>query len=169
MQLIKLTQGQFAKVDDEDYEWLSQWKWYALRHKETFYAMRNIIVNGRRTTQRMHQLIMGDNPLKLDIDHIWGDGIDNQKHMLRFCTHQENVMNAKPRKNCSSKYKGVSWDKRSKIWESCIKINGKKIFLGYFIIEEDAARTYDAACIKYFGEFARPNFPVNKSQKWLDV
>lgn len=157
MKEIKLTQGKVALVDDEDYEWLNGFKWYAQKGRDTFYAGRAIRVKGKLTTQQMHTLIMGDNPLKLDIDHIKGNGLDNQRHMLRFCTRQQNLMNRKPNKNCSSVYKGVYWNKGEGKWRAHIRINRKSVHLGYFHVELNAAKAYDMAAIKYFGEFARLN------------
>lgn len=157
MKEIKLTQGQVALVDDEGYEWLNSFKWYTGRCSHLLYAVRNISINGKQTTQRMHQLIMGDNPSKLDIDHRDGNGLNNQKSNLRFCTHQENQMNVRSHKDGSSKHRGVCWYKPSGKWIAQIQLNGKVIYLGLFDDEEDAARTYNTAAVKHFGEFAKPN------------
>ena len=159
MREIKLTQGQVALVDDEDYERVNQFKWSARKSGNTFYVIRNIRVNGKRKTQLMHVFIMGDNPLKLDIDHIFGDGLNNQKCNLRFCTASQNAMNAKIRKNCSSIYKGVCFHKALQKWMAYIQINGKLTHLGLFKMEIDAARAYDIAVKIHYGEFAHPNFP----------
>ena len=158
MKLIKLTRGQFAQVDDEDFEWLNQFKWYALKSGNTFYARRGIKINGRWTCTSMHKMIMGDSKLKLDIDHGDGNGCNNQRDNLKFCTHMENMMNRRIQNNCSSVYKGVSWSKRANKWHGYIRVNKQRRHLGYFIVEEDAARAYDAAAIKYFGGFKRLNF-----------
>jgi hypothetical protein len=59
----------------------------------------------------------------------------------------------------------VSFDKKCKKWQACICIGehrssaGKHKTLGYFTDETEAARTYDAAARKYFGEFANLNLP----------
>jgi len=161
MRSIELTQGKFAKVDDEDFEWLNQWKWSAHKDGNTYYAVRSVRINGRQKKYRMHRLIMGENILSPIVDHRDGDGLNNQRYNLRHCTNQENRMNQRPQKNCSSIYRGVSWNSRDKIWEVAIKPEGKCTHLGRFIIEEDAARAFDVACIKYHKEFARPNFPLN--------
>ena len=162
MREIKLTQGLFAKVDDEDYEWLNQWKWCAHKCRNTFYAVRTVFINGRQTTLQMHGLIMGDNPLRLMIDHNDGDGSNNQKLNLQFCTNQENGMNRKKSKNCSSKYMGVRWNKLRQKWEVYIQVYGKYKYLGLFGIEEDAARAYDKAAVERNPNFKRLNFPENK-------
>jgi len=157
MREINLTQGETAKVDDEDFEWLNSFKWCTHKNINNFYAIRSVRVNGKKVSQKMNQLIMGDNPLKLMIDHRDGNGLNNQKSNLRFCTNQENQMNQRPQKNCSSVYKGVYWQKQKKRWRARIKINRKFTHIGYFKIEEDAARAYNAAAIKSFGEFAYLN------------
>ena len=43
----------------------------------------------------------------------------------------------------SSKYRGVSWDKRDNQWHACIRVAGKKENLGFFDDEEAAARAFD--------------------------
>ena len=161
MKLIPLSQGKFAQVDDEDFEYLNQWKWCAHKNKNVFYAQRNVLIDGKRKTQLMHVLIMGNNPTRLQIDHIDGIGLNNQKNNLMFCTNQENCMKQhKQNKKCSSIYKGVHWCKSKLKWQSYIKVNFKQIHLGFFAIEEDAARAYDFAAIKYFKNFAHLNFPL---------
>lgn len=159
MKEIKLTQNKFAIIDDEDFDRISKFKWSAHNRGRTFYAITNILINGRYKTQGMHRLIIEDNPLKSDIDHIDGNGLNNQKSNLRICTNRQNQMNTKPRKNCTSHYKGVSLHKTTNKWRSRITVEGKLIYFGLFDNEEYAARVYDDAAMKYFGEFARLNFP----------
>lgn len=130
MREIQLTQGQVAYVDDEDFEWLNQWKWTAKKHRSTFYAMRHVKINGAWTSQMMHILIMGDNPLKLGVDHHDGVGYNNKRINLRFCTNSENQMNRKPNKNCSSEHKGVCWNKMSKKMDF-IHTNTGKAYLSW--------------------------------------
>jgi AP2 domain len=77
---------------------------------------------------------------------------------LRIVTHQENSFNRKKSLARSSKFKGVCWSKRESKWRSYIQINGKEIYLGLFFDEVEAAKTYDEAAKKLFGEFACTNF-----------
>lgn len=158
MKEIKLSQGLVALVDDDDYEWLNSFKWCVRKGGNNFYAKTGIRGHGIRAKQDMHKLIMGNNPLKPMIDHKDGNGLNNQRDNLRFCTAQENQMNARPQLNCYSLYKGVSWDKKRKKWVAYIRINRKMINLGGFNLEEDAAKAYDVAAIKHCPEFAKLNF-----------
>lgn len=152
MKEIDLTQGQVALVDDEDFEMLNQFKWFAQRKKQNFYAARKINVNGKQAVQRMHGEIMG----RKGIDHIDHDGLNNQKANLRICTPSQNGMNRRPLLNTASTFKGVSI--RNKKWKASIKLNGKQIHLGYFSNEAVAARAYDTKAHELFGEFCFTNF-----------
>lgn len=158
MKRIPLTQGKFALVDDEDYEWLSQWKWCADKGRNTYYASRNDNENKRQTTIRMHRELCQSEE---DVDHIDGDGLNNQKRNLRSCSSGQNSYNQRKSKNNTSGFKGVSWDKEKKKWAAYINFQRKKIHLGYFEDKIDASKSYDNAAIKYFGEFASLNFERN--------
>lgn len=153
MKEINLTQGKVALVDDEDFEYLNQWKWYVIRNRKTFYATCNIRVDGKRITQYMHCEVMKGK----GIDHRDRNGLNNQKSNLRFCTQQENCMNTRKRENTTSIYKGVSFFKPSGKWVASIKVNGKAIFLGIFFSEIEAALAYNAKAIELFCEFANLN------------
>lgn len=106
----------------------------------------------------MHRMILDAKPGQL-IDHKDGDGLNNTRANLRIATPSNNNQNSKPQKGGSSAYKGVSWFKRYKKWQVIITVNGRNKSLGYFIHEIEAAKAYDEAAIREFGEFARPNFP----------
>jgi hypothetical protein len=90
------------------------------------------------------------------IDHINCIRSDNRISNLRACTSAENNRNRQPRKNASSKYKGVFWDHGNK-WRAGIRVDGKQIYAGSFLIEEDAAKAYNTLAKKHFGEFAYIN------------
>jgi hypothetical protein len=166
MKQILLTRGMFAIVDNADYDWLNQWKWCALKDRNTFYAARYIrLLNGKQTIQLMHRQILnlefGD---KRQGDHKNHYSLDNQRGNLRICTHKQNIHNSRPRRNCSSEYKGVSWCKRDQKWRVHIRVNNHLISLGIFKSEINAAKNYDKAAIKYFGNFAYTNFQKEQRQ-----
>jgi hypothetical protein len=157
MREITLSKGLIALIDDEDWELVSQYKWFAVKKARSFYATTKIKRGGKHKNISMHRLIMDAKPGQT-VDHIDGNSQDNQKKNLRFCTNSQNHMNRHYTYG-SSKYKGVSWDKYNKKWCSSICYSKKHIALGRYPIEEDAARAYDDAAKKYFGEFACLNFP----------
>jgi len=155
---IPLTQGKFAIVDDEDYKWLSQQKWYYSLDKRTGYALRKIIVNGKHTSQRMHRAILGLKRGEIT-DHVNRNGLDNRRCNLRKCTQSQNNRNSRKNRNNTSGYIGVSWNKEKGRWSAYIKCNTKQIHLGYFDDLEQAAQAYDIAALELHGAFATLNFP----------
>lgn len=159
MKRIKLTQGQFALVDDADYDWLDQFRWYAYQGQNTWYASRSQRIKGKNINIKMHRVILGlKRGDKHECDHRNCNGLDNQRLNLRVCTHQQNQFNRGARRGGSSKFKGLSLDKRKNKWHAQIRYGKDRIHLGYFLKERDAAKAYDKATKKYFGEFARLNF-----------
>lgn len=154
---IPLTQGKFALVDDDVYEWASRYKWQVQPHRNTFYARRNGGVWPFSKTIRLHREIMSA-PSGVQVDHINGDGLDCRRVNMRLCTHTENQHNSRRRTDNTSGYRGVYLHKASKKWDARIKVNGKVLFLGHFTSPEAAARAYDEAAKKYHGDFANLNF-----------
>jgi len=157
MKKIRLTQGQYAIVDDADYDWLNQWKWFAYKHRSgNFYAARmSPTRNGKRFFIRMSREILGlEHDDKRQADHIQHNTLDNRHSNLRICTHQGNMRNKRAHPNTTSQFKGVSWYKRYEKWVAKIWINKKQKCLGYFKNEKEAARAYNEAAIHYYREFA---------------
>lgn len=154
MKEIKLTQGFTAQVDDEDYEWLNQFKWCAHLETGNWYAIRQNWHNNKSGIIRMQRVILNA-PYGLLTDHINRDTLDNRKCNLRLCSKAENSRNRKCTAH-SSKFKGVSWFKRDSNWRAYIGTPQKH--LGYFNTDQDAARAYDEVAKKYHGEFANLNF-----------
>lgn len=139
MRKIPLTQGKVALIDDEDYEVVSLFKWQAMKCRNTYYAYTIIRTNKARTSLFMHRLILNAPDNKFT-DHADNDGLNNRKYNLRFLTNQQNQMNRPKRhKNCTSKYKGVHWDKCHNKWIAKFH----RQFIGYFNNETDAAIAYN--------------------------
>ncbi|MFW9874253.1 MAG: AP2 domain-containing protein [Candidatus Thorarchaeota archaeon] len=161
MKKIVLTKDKFALVDDEDFDYLNQWKWHALTKKKPntirYYACRTIKENGKKKNIYMHRLLMNF-PKNKQVDHSDHDTLNNQKSNLRTCTNAQNSYNQNKRIG-SSQYKGVHWYKQTKKWVARIMYNYKNISIGYFKSEIEAAKAYDEKAKKLFGEFAYLNFP----------
>ena len=146
---IQLTKGMVALIDDEDFEKVNQYKWYAMKGKRTYYA-----TSARPCpTVLLHRFIM-NTPLGMEIDHKDGDGLNCQKYNLRICTQSQNAQGKKKRITSQNPYKGIQ-RRVSGNWQAFI---GDKP-LGTYPTAEAAARAYDKAAREIWGEFARLNFP----------
>jgi len=156
--LIPLTQGKFAIVDEDVFDYLNQWNWTTHRNGRTYYAKRAVCIKGVQECILMNRLILGlrkGDPRQSD--HINHKGFDNRLKNLRICTRSQNQHNQKPWDNTSSKYKGVGWHKHKKKWRVRISDNYTVYCIGYFTSEIEAAKAYNKAAIKYHGEFATLN------------
>lgn len=156
MKTINLTQNQIALVDDEDYENLSLFSWQAQKMKNGKYRTATWTPRPNRICVRMHTMIMNP-PVGMEVDHIDGNPLNNQKSNLRICTHANNMLNRSKERGNVTGYKGVSPHKSK--YQARIRVNNKEYWLGVFDNPEDAATAYDDAARIYHGEFAKLNFP----------
>lgn len=155
MKKIPLTQGQFALVDDEDYEYLMQWKWCAQRQGFHYVsAVTHTRKNGRQLQIKMHRVVLNLSDPKIICDHINCNPLDNRKSNLRICTYLENTRNRSMVTKSKSGAKGVSWSSTAKRYVARIKIPEKRLFLGYFNTVEEASAAYSKAAKEHFNEFA---------------
>jgi hypothetical protein len=156
---IFLSEGKWTLVDSADYYWLNTFKWLVYGTGNNLYAVRNRLIAPNETRPvYMHRVIMNPPPGLL-VDHKNNDSLDNRRQNLRFATPSENMLNRRKKKNCTSQYRGVWLLSHNGKYESQTSYRGKKIWLGWFDSEVEAARAYDRAVLKYHGEFARLNFP----------
>lgn len=161
MKKIKLTQGQYALVDDNDYDFLSQWKWSAHRRDKnyTFYAVRTCYENGKKTI-RMHNAIANNYGINDydELDHKDRNGLNNQKDNLRISTRGENMHNTR---NWGKYPKGIDLHisrykkkdgtiKEYVKYRTRINVKGKSIHLGSFKNLNDAVLAYNKASKKYY-------------------
>lgn len=153
MKTLPLSQGKEALVDDEDFEFLSRYKWCAARRRGTFYAERYIrITDTLKILIPMHHAVA--KPDKGEwVDHKDGDGLNNTRKNLRVATRAENKRNQRRYKNNTSGFKGVS--RRGARWTARIQLDGKSTFLGVFETPREAHVAYCAAATQLHGEFAR--------------
>jgi hypothetical protein len=152
MKTLPLTQGRVAIVDDEDHEFLSQWKWSVWTSGRKPYAGR---YEGRKLVL-MHRVLNGTAEGMLT-DHIDCDTLNNRRSNLRDATPLQNVMNKVGKRGGTSRFKGVwfdRWQKGAKQWRTAIRLSGKLHYLGWFASEQEAGAAYASAARHHFGEFA---------------
>lgn len=159
---IPLSDGNFAIVDEKDYDLVSKYSWSNAKHGG---AIAYSAGRHDKSMIYMHKLILDNDQ---SVDHINRDPLDNRRANLRYATKQQNAANM----DRGSEWKGVT--KRRNKWLAQITVDGKNQYLGLFSTPEDAARAYDAAALEAFGEYARGNFikhpePINPPPQNLHI
>lgn len=159
MKLIPLTQGQFTKVDDDDFEYLNQWKWYArwANCTKSFYAVRMIGKTPNRKTIFMHRVV-AKTPENMFCDHVHHDTLDNRRSELRNVTRSENGMNKKVHKNSKTGIAGVH-KRYNGTYAAMLRIKGVFILNKTFKNIDDAIEARQSAEEEHFREFS-----INHSQ-----
>ncbi len=137
-------------INDEDKERCLNHSWHKVTN-DSGSAIITSDINGI-TTSLGRYILNYNGPL--DIDHRDRNYLNNQKNNLRIATRQQNLANQPYYINNTSGYKGVTWHKKSKKWYAQIKVNRQHIHLGTFHDIKLAAKAYNDAAVKYFGEFA---------------
>lgn len=153
---IPLSQGQFAIVDVEDYEWLNQWKWTAWWSSKTrsFYAVRNEYITRKNVKRIIMSRQILNCPKGMIADHKNHDTLNNRRYNLRIATTSQNTCNSGKRRNNTSGFKGVMLHPATGKWRARIKKNYKTIDLGCFKTPEEAHEAYKLAAKDLHGEFA---------------
>lgn len=172
MKTIPLTQGQYAIVDDADYQKLSLWKWHAVLKKTGFYASRQIELprvgtRRRRLSIYMHRYLMGFPAGDVfEVHHKNHQPLDNRKENLEVMSAKIHTRLRRKGENyggqkTTSRYIGVSWWKQSQKWIAQLqKKDGARIFLARFDSEFEAAVAFDTQSRKVNGNFAVLNYQV---------
>jgi hypothetical protein len=160
MKRIPLTKGQFALVDDEDYEWLASYNWFAMWSSvgKSFCAVRNgSRIGGRKSkTILMSRFIMNAQPEQW-VDHKNHDTLDNRRKNLRVCTPRQNMLNRRKRSDNTSGFIGVRWHSITQKWQAYIKYEGTWIHLGLYKNKLVAKHVRDMEAAILFREFVYLN------------
>jgi hypothetical protein len=154
MKKIKLTKGECALVDDDDFEKINQWKW-SLNDDIQKYPVRRQKIDGKYKKVWLHRFIM-ETPNNMECDHINRNTLDNRKSNLRNCTRSENQRNTLYKKNKCG-FRGVSFKNKINKWQAEIQLDNKQIYLGVFESPELAAKAYNIAANKYHANFKTLN------------
>ena len=161
LEINSKTYGQiYAKVDDQDYEKIKDYKWSANYNKKSRkYYVRCANLDGRKNVY-LHRYICEIHRMDVtnfNCDHINNNTLDNHSSNLRPSTYSENSMNSLKRSGASSIFKGVSWNKLCSKWMTQIQVDRKKIYIGLYETQTGAAIAFNEAAKKYHGEFAYLN------------
>lgn len=158
MKKIKLTQGKYTIVDNIDFEWVNSFKWYAKKQGEKSKVARNITnKKGTQDTVLLHRIIMKC-PKGMEVDHIDGDPLNNQRKNLRLCTKKQNRQNKGFSKNNQSGYKGVTLHRN--VYEVYVRKNNRHTFVGSHKNKHEAAKIYNKEAKKVFGKFSKLNIII---------
>ena len=156
MKRIPLTKGKFALVDDEDFDQLYLYRWHASRRANGYYADRGS-PNGKRgggPRVLMHREILQPQPW-FEVDHVDGDGLNNQRANLRLCTHSENMCNRRaPNRNNLCGIRGIRWRGPTKGWQARLMRHGKESNLGHFDTARQALEAVKVAATSLHMDFA---------------
>lgn len=158
MKQVRVSETHWAMVKDEDYAVVALLKWRLKVVGRNHCAVTSI--DGHEMS--MHRLVMGAARGTV-VDHIDGDGLNNQRENLRFCTRAQNFQNAGHRQTPgrTSRYKGVWRVKKGcrRCWRAGITANRVYRNIGSYWTEKEAAKAYDEEAKMRHGQFARLNFP----------
>jgi len=166
MKEIQLDKGMVARVDDEDFEFLSRYEWIARpfgNNRPIYYAVCNSF-NGPNNRVLMHRVLMPNPPDGCNTDHIDRDGLNNQKNNLRYANRYQQRWNQAKREGSQTQYIGVRLqkdrqDKLARPWQARVRSDGKTISLGYYATQEEAALARDSYVAVHRAGYAVLNFP----------
>ncbi len=163
---IELTQGKNVIIDKEDYSKIKSYSWHAhyVPCSRSYRAIATKKINGKKTVLFMHRVVMDENDTNIIIDHISHDMLDNRKCNLRKCKKSDNNKNRRMQIKNKYGYKGITLQKDVNKYSVRLSYGDRLLYLGLYKTKEEAARVYDIAAIKYYGEYALLNFPRENYQ-----
>jgi hypothetical protein len=155
---LQLPCGRVALIDDADAPLLAHRRWVshtnATKTRSNGSKLYVVSYAGGRMV-RLHRLLM-DAPHGVLVDHVNGDGLDNRRRNLRLTDHSGNRANAAA---CGgrSRFRGVTWDAQRGKWMARLEVDGRRLYLGRFDSELEAAEAWDATALECWGDMARLN------------
>jgi len=157
MKLIPLGNNHFAQISDEDFEFVSMFKWRLSNQRGYLYA-----INDKFSS--LHRFILGVTDPKVYVDHKDRNGLNCQRDNIRISTPQQNCCNSKVHKDSKTGYKGVTYNKKTHRYSAQINHKGVKYTIGTYITPYMAMLAYNKKAIELHGEFAGLNTPTFEDQ-----
>jgi hypothetical protein len=161
MKFLATNSTRFASVLDEHWDRLSKFKWFD-NGRVIFRSITSSTKRNQYGVKANEYITLSNEVMmtrKVKYDHKNRDYLHNLPENLRVCNSSQNAMNRVKRTRTSSKYLGVSWKRLNKKWQAQIVKDRKKIYIGLFESEIDAAKAFDKKAFELYGEFAVLNFP----------
>ena len=153
--IVPLTQGKEAIIDAQFAPAVLARKWYAKKDKGgLWYAARSFKQQGMDKSERLHRFIyaLAYGPIApgMQIDHRNGNGLDNRLVNLRAATTRENQINQQMHR--AGRLPGAYRIGQHTAWHAQIKIQGKVVYLGTFVTEQEAHQAYVEALKRHQSE-----------------
>lgn len=162
MRHIELTQGFQTVVDDDLYDWLSQWKWYYRKRTgsrqggDVVRTLHGYDKEGHVKSQTLYMAsLICPVPAGFVIDHKDRNPLNNQRSNLRRATYRNNSNNSVARTNNKVGVRCVHWSEAKQRFIVQVSVDGKRKWVGAFRTVEEAAEVAAKAQKKYYGKFAQ--------------
>lgn len=163
MKKLLLSQGFEALIDDEDFDRVSRFRWHVNGNRNYRYATRMVGKNPQKSLSLANFILKSVSSRRCIVYYKNSNTLDCQKENLTLAERSKaHTRSKKTSKLCSSVFKGVSWSSKCKKWHVFLQHNRKRIWLGQYDRELDAAKAYNTAALKYHGEEAFQNIIVEE-------
>lgn len=163
---VQLMTGEVAVIDEADWPVVSYFRWrYSRTGRAGPHAKKYVMAAIGSPRIYLHRIVMGS-PKGAFVDHIDGDPLNCRRANLRLVTKEQNAQNRRAHRTegRTSKFRGVSWDKKARKWQATIYGGGTLYRLGWFTDDQLAAAVYDDASFVLHGEYGTRNFPARTPQ-----
>jgi hypothetical protein len=142
-------------VDVADYEVVNQFPWYI----DNGYVARSVYKEGKKYKLLLHRWMLNA-PDDHFVEFRDGNPLNCTRGNLRVT---RSISKGLKKAGTKSRFKGVT--QKGKRYVAAIRVQGHLHHLGYFDLDTDAARAYDAAALEHFGKFAKTNASLGLFKK----
>lgn len=155
--LLTYKDDKIATIDKSDYDKVKYYKCTIIKKGYVQIKIKN-------KSFLLHRFLMGASDPEIPVDHIDENKLNNTTANLRMSDPQKNSQNKSKRTGLTSKYIGVSYDKKIKKWVCSVAVNYKTVFASRSTEEELCARARDLYIITNLkNEHFKLNFKWTKN------